>query len=117
MGLSSLVARLLALAAAACGLETAKRSRSEPALPGCYMWQPSGCPQRPANVSHPFLWTRDVVGELGFGAGRVRRACEYYRKLSIDKECGTVDVSMLFVPDHKRADKNVTSAPSVDSHI
>ncbi|CAK0902023.1 unnamed protein product, partial [Prorocentrum cordatum] len=117
MGLPSLAAPLLAaLAAGASGLETAKRSRSLPALPGCYMWQPSGCPQRPANVSHPFLWTRDVVGELGFGAGRVRKVCEYYRKISIDKECGTVDVTMLYVPDQRRAGKNATGAPSADSH-
>jgi len=116
MGPFSLAAWLIALTQAAHGfmLDSDVARQNQPALPGCYVFQPNGCPRLNLTMTEPYLWVRDVVGELRFGAHRIQEVCEYYRKLAIDAECGTSDCEMLFVPNptatlRRRAGENVTA--------
>jgi hypothetical protein len=75
----------------------------QPAQPGCYVWQPSGCPRRSVKSSNK--WKHDRWAEQNTGARYDAAACSK-RKAKFDDFCGTNDAEMLFVTEDRAANSN-----------
>ncbi|CAK0910668.1 unnamed protein product [Prorocentrum cordatum] len=74
----------------------ARRQPEQPAQPGCYVWQPSGCPSR--GVRSSFRWKHDRWAEQNAGARYDAVICSK-RKATFDNFCGTSDAEMAFVAE------------------
>jgi hypothetical protein len=87
----------------------------QPLQPGCYVWQPSGCPSR--NIGSSNKWKHDRYGEENVGARYDSAACSK-RKAKFDNFCGTNDAEMLFVTeDRARVRRGPDSIPETSASM
>jgi len=78
-----------------CGKNNAKMlfiegAPAHPKQPGCFYWQPTGCPKHDKKGTRE--WVRDESDE-----GIDQAACAGKRKKALDKWCGVTDTRTIFV--------------------